>query len=130
MPRLVRHTGEMEFRARLEALPKKAIKNRRRRRAVEASVMKAQSNFCRFRHSPPSPLLPAERKSRWKALKDGRDRQECQVEKECGIFRWPRGKGSGMDLAGQKSDERRVIPVSGAQFVTLAQLEIRGIETG
>jgi hypothetical protein len=44
--------------------------------------VKAQSNFDRVRHSPPSLHPKAKRKSRWKALKDGRDRQECQDEKE------------------------------------------------
>src|SRR4029077_7705402 len=72
MPRLVRHPREMKLRPRLDALSKKAIENRRRRRAVEASVVKTQSNFARIRHSPPSPHPIAKRKSRWKALKDGR----------------------------------------------------------
>jgi hypothetical protein len=44
--------------------------------------MKAQSNFDRVRHSLPSLRPIAKDKTRWKALKDGRDRQECQVEKE------------------------------------------------
>ncbi len=82
MPRLVRHPREMKLRARPDALPKKAVEDRRRRRAVEASVVKAQSNFDRVRHSPPSLHPIAKHKSRWKALKDGRVRQECQDEKE------------------------------------------------
>jgi hypothetical protein len=42
---LVSHSREVKFRARLEALSEKSIEDRRRRSAVEASVMKAQSNF-------------------------------------------------------------------------------------
>jgi hypothetical protein len=72
----------MKLRARPDALSKKAVEDRRRRRAVEASVVKAQSNFDWIRHFPPSLHPNAKRKSRWKALKDGRDRQECQDEKE------------------------------------------------
>jgi hypothetical protein len=82
MPRLMRHPREMKLRSRLHALSKKAVEDRCRGRAVEASVVKTQSNFDRVRHSPPSLHPIAERKSRWKALKDGRDRQECQDEKE------------------------------------------------
>jgi hypothetical protein len=82
VPRLVRHPREMKLRARPDALSKKAVENRRRRSAVEASVVKAQSNLDRVRHSPPSLHPNAKCKRRWKALKDGRDRQECQDEKE------------------------------------------------
>jgi hypothetical protein len=72
----------MELRARVHALSKKAVEDRRGRRTVEASVVKAQPNFYLVRHSLPSPYSNAKRKCRRKALKDGRDRQECQDEKE------------------------------------------------
>src|SRR3974390_2566256 len=72
----------MELRTWLDAFPKKAVEDRRRSRSVETSVVKAQSNFDRVRHSPPSPHSTAKYKSRSKALKDGRDWQECQDEKE------------------------------------------------
>jgi hypothetical protein len=50
VPRLMRHPREMKLRARLDTLSKKAVENRRRSRTVEASVVKAQSNFDRIRH--------------------------------------------------------------------------------
>jgi hypothetical protein len=40
----------MKLRASLDTLSKKAVENRRRSRTVEASVVKAQSNFDRIRH--------------------------------------------------------------------------------
>jgi hypothetical protein len=46
----VRHSGEMKLRGGIDTLTKKTIKNGRRCRAIEASVMKAQANFCTFRH--------------------------------------------------------------------------------
>jgi hypothetical protein len=78
----MRHAREMKIRAGLNSLTKKAVEDRRRRRSVEASVMKAQSNFDRVRHFSSSPPPNAKLKTRWKALKDGRDRQECQDEKD------------------------------------------------
>jgi hypothetical protein len=68
----------MELGAGMDLLAEKAVKDRRRRRAVKAPVMEAQSNFDRVRHSPPSPLSMANPKSKGKALKDGWDAQECQ----------------------------------------------------
>jgi hypothetical protein len=40
MARLVRHASEMKPGARVDAFPKKAVEDRRRRGSVEASVVK------------------------------------------------------------------------------------------
>jgi hypothetical protein len=54
----------MEFGARMEAFPEKAEKDCRRSRAIEASVVKTQTNLDRIRHSSSS--LHASGKSREK----------------------------------------------------------------
>jgi hypothetical protein len=51
MARLVRHSAEMKLGAGADAIAEKAVENGRRRRSVEASVMKAQSNLNPIRHS-------------------------------------------------------------------------------
>src|SRR5260370_34227549 len=45
LPRAVGHPREMEFRARRDALAEEAAKHRRRRRPIEAPVVKAQTNL-------------------------------------------------------------------------------------
>jgi hypothetical protein len=52
--RPVGHSRELELGARVNALAEKAVENSRRGCAVKASVMEAQTNFYRVRHSPPS----------------------------------------------------------------------------
>ena len=82
LPRLVSHPREMKLRVGLDALAKKTIEDRRRRRAIEASVVKAQPNFDRVCHCPPTPShCKTTRNAEWKALKDGWERRECQDEK-------------------------------------------------
>jgi hypothetical protein len=52
LARLVHHAREMKVRAGLDALPKKSIEDRCGCRAIETSVMKAQTNFNRVCHDP------------------------------------------------------------------------------
>jgi hypothetical protein len=47
LPRPVGHPREVKFRTGLDALSKKTIEDRRRCRAIEASVVKAQTNIDR-----------------------------------------------------------------------------------
>jgi hypothetical protein len=63
MSGLVGHPSEMELRTGSNTFTKKAVKDRRRRRAVEASIMKAQSNLDPVRHSLPSPYPIAKQKT-------------------------------------------------------------------
>ena|SRR5215472_345632 len=72
----------MEFGARLEALAEKAVEDRRRRRAIKASVVEKQTDFDRVRHFPRHPFQS--NPSRWKTIEDRRERQDCQGEKAAG----------------------------------------------
>jgi hypothetical protein len=70
----------MELRKGLDALAKKTVKDRRRRRAIEAAVMKAKTNFDWLGHCARTLPFNLDRDTNWKALKDGWGRRECQDE--------------------------------------------------
>jgi hypothetical protein len=82
LPRAVRHAGEVELRAGPDAFAKETIEDCRRRRSIEAVVVKTQTNIDSIRHCPHSPPCHSRKRGDiCKAIKDGRAREECQDEK-------------------------------------------------
>src|SRR5579872_1311875 len=80
LPCAVSHPRKVKFRAWMDALAKETIEQSRRRRAVEASIVIAQTNLDWICHRPHPPPLHSEPNHTSKVIKDVREPRECQDE--------------------------------------------------